>query len=61
MFLTLKHTLNEGSEIDLKIVLHTAYPYSMIIQSYWWIIQCNEFTTTQAEAGVLGCERDFTL
>ena len=33
----------------------------MIIQNYWWIIQCNQYNTTQAGAGVLGCERGFKL
>ena len=33
----------------------------MIIQYYWWIIQCNQYNTKQAEAGVLGCEQDFTI
>ena len=28
-------------------------------QYYWWIIQCNECTTTQIDAG--GCEQDFTF
>ena len=37
------------------------FPYSMIIQYYWWIIQCNECTTTQIGAGVLGCEQGFAL
>ena len=33
----------------------------MIIQYYWWIIQCYECPITQIGAGVLGCEQDFTL
>ena len=33
----------------------------MIIQYYWWIIHCNECTTTQIRAGVLGCEQGFAL
>ena len=38
-----------------------SFSSSMIIQYYWWIIQCNERTTTQIGAGVLGYEQDFTL
>ena len=37
------------------------FPYSMIIQYYWWIIQCNECTSTQVGAWVLGCEQCFAL
>ena len=32
----------------------------MIIQYYWWIIECNQYNTMQAGAGVLGCEQGGT-
>ena len=41
--------------------LRFSFSSSMIIQYYWWIIQCNECTTTQIGVGVLGFEQDFTL
>ena len=38
-----------------------SFSYSMIIQYYWWIIQCNECSTTQIGSWVLGCEQGFAL
>ena len=48
--------------LDVRLLkFRFSFSSLMIIQYDWWIIQCNECTSTQIRAGVLSCEQDFTL
>ena len=45
--------------LDVRVLM---FQFSFYFSQYdWWIVQCNECTTTQIGAGVLGSEHDSTL